>query len=85
MKTIVILLSIIVFTGCTTTITERYETEYFWKQNKISYNKAKLDYDVCISKANAAQVRQTKRGGLVEACMELKGYKWGKYVWKIYY
>jgi hypothetical protein len=73
----------IFFTGCTSTQTVRYQTKekQFWKKNGASYQKAQLDYKVCQAKVSATEVRETRRGGLVEACMQLNDYKWSKYIY----
>jgi PBP1b-binding outer membrane lipoprotein LpoB len=78
----IILLGIFL-TGCNEVQTVRYQTKeiQFWKKINTPYKKAQLDYKVCQAKVEAADIRETRKGGLVESCMQLNDYKWSKYTY----
>jgi hypothetical protein len=71
-------------TGCNSVPTVKYQTKViqFWKKSDTSYKKAQLDYKVCKIRVDATDIRETKKGGLVESCMQLNDYKWDKYISK---
>jgi PBP1b-binding outer membrane lipoprotein LpoB len=76
----IILLGIFL-TGCNSVPIARYKTTeiQFWKKINTPYKKAQLDYKVCKIKVDATNIRETKKGALLESCMQLDDYKWDKY------
>ncbi len=76
----VVFLSVIV-TGCTSI--ERVQIEKFWQKRGYSYEDAKLQYRLCHAKASRAAERKTQMGAMIENCMQLEGYKWGTYRFRL--
>ena len=60
-----------------------YSIKEGWVKKGMNQRDSDNQFQYCKEKATNVAKRETQIGSLIENCMALEGYKWGKY--KVYY